>query len=416
MTTLASGPSVAEAVTRALPQAELPPWPDIDPRVLARERLARLRAGLAGAPYDALVLTQPESVHYATGYRSVPGQVFRAHRIAAVVTGDDLWLVCAASDAPAAADWGVPVDRLVPFGRFYVEAGMAVTDERVEISRMADRHSDLPAALRSVVGRLPRGIRFGLEEASGHPELAEVLAGADDATAVVMAARAIKLPGEVAMLRYAARLSESAVRAALATAVPGVTERELAAVVAGAMVAGGGDPRFVVATTGERSALADAMPTDRRWRPGEAARFDVGCVVEGYWSDIGRTAVLGQPDERQRRVYAAVHAGEQAQLELARPGVTAAELFRAGFDATGARVGSYRRQHCGHGIGLSIYEPPVIAPGIDVALEAGMTFCFETPYYELGWGGMMVEDTVVVTGTGIEMLCSGDRELAVVPA
>ena len=217
------------------------------------------------------------------------------------------------------------------------------------------------------------------------------------------------------MLRYAARLSESAVQAALSVAEPGVTERELAAVIAGAMVAGGGDPRFVVATTGERSALADVVPTDRRWRPGETARFDVGCVVEGYWSDIGRTAVLGEPDERQRRVYAAVHAGEQAQLDLARPGVTAAELFRAGFDGTGAKVPSYRRQHCGHGIGLSIYEPPVIAPDVDAALQAGMTFCFETPYYELGWGGMMVEDTVVVTGDGIEMLCAGDRDLLVVP-
>jgi Xaa-Pro aminopeptidase len=79
-------------------------------------------------------------------------------------------------------------------------------------------------------------------------------------------------------------------------------------------------------------------------------------------------------------------------------------------------VPTYRRQHCGHGIGLSIYEPPVIAPDVDAALEDGMTFCFETPYYELGWGGMMVEDTVVITEDGIEMLCSGRRDLLVVPA
>jgi Xaa-Pro dipeptidase len=393
---------MTELLSRALAKAALPPSPDIDPHVLAGQRLARVRGELARAPFDAVVLTQPESVLYATGYRSMPGQVFRAHRIAAVVTTDDLWLICSAADAPAAAASGIPVDRVVPFGRFYVEAGTGdgVPEEHLEIARMADRHADLSTAIRSVTDGLPSGTRVEQE----------------DDTSVVAEARSRKLPGEVAMLRYAARLSESAVEAALSVAEPGITERNLATVIAGAMVAGGGDPRFVVATTGERSALADVVPTDRRWRPGETARFDVGCVVDGYWSDIGRTAVLGEPDERQRGVYAAVYAGEQAQLDLARPGVTAAELFRAGFDGTGGRVQSYRRQHCGHGIGLSIYEPPVIAPDADATLAAGMTFCFETPYYELGWGGMMVEDTVVVTEDGIEMLCSGDRELRVVPA
>ena len=389
-------------MTGSLTAATLPPPPDVDLGALAAQRLARLRSVLAAAPYDAVVLTEPESVLYATGYRSMPGQVFRTHRIAAVVTADDLWLVCPAADAPAAAAAGIAVDRLVPFGRFYVEAGTgaAVPGEHHEIAGMADRNPDLAAALRSVVGALPAGTRVAQE----------------DATPLVAQARSRKLPAEVAMLRYAARLSEAAVEAALAAAGPGVTERELAAVIAGTMVAGGGDPRFVVATTGERSALADVVPTDRRWQPGETARFDVGCVVGGYWSDIGRTAVLGEPDERQLSVYAAVYAGEQAQLELARPGVTAAELFRAGLDGTGAHVPRYRRQHCGHGIGLSIYEPPVIAPDVDATLEAGMTFCFETPYYELGWGGMMIEDTVVVTEDGIEMLCSGRRELLVVPA
>lgn len=375
------------------------PRPDVDPAALHADRLARLRDGLAAAPYDAIVLTEPESVLYATGYRSMPGQVFRGHRMAAVVTGDDLWLICTAADAPAAAAAGIPVDRLVPFGRFYVEAGSDDADHQ-EVTRMADRHPDLEAALRAALDRLPSGAKVARETE----------------TDVAAAARAVKLPGEVALLRYAARLSEAAVGAALAAAGPGTTERELAAAIAATMTAGGGDPRFVVATTGERSALADVLPTDRPWQPGETARFDVGCVVDGYWSDIGRTAVLGEPDERQRRVYAAVHAGEQAQLDAARPGVTAEELFRIGLAGTGAGVPRYRRQHCGHGIGLSIYEPPILAPGADTPLRAGMTFCFETPYYELGWGGMMVEDTVVITEDGYEMLCSGERDLLVVPA
>ncbi|GLY02707.1 Xaa-Pro peptidase family protein [Actinoplanes sp. NBRC 101535] len=389
----------AALITAALATAVLPERPQVDLTALAAERLARLRAELAAAPCDAIVLTESESVLYATGYRSMPGQVFRAHRIAAVVTADDLWLVCAASDAPAAAAAGIPVDRIVPFGRFYVEAGTGEADHAA-ITRMADRHPDLETAVREVVARLRPGTRVAHENETG----------------VASAARSVKLPGEVRLLGYAARLSESAVTAALAVAGPGTTERELAAVIAATMVAGGGDPRFVVATTGPNSALADVVPTSRAWQPGETARFDVGCVVDGYWSDIGRTAVLGEPDDRQRRVYAAVHAGEQAQLDAARPGISATALFRLGLEGTAAGVPSYRRQHCGHGIGLAVYEPPIIAPGVDVALRPGMTFCFETPYYELGWGGMMVEDTVVITEDGHTMLCAGSRELTVVPA
>ncbi|RIQ18892.1 M24 family metallopeptidase [Jiangella rhizosphaerae] len=398
-------------MTAGSTQFTVPPRPAVDTVALARDRLDRLRAGLAEQPYDAVVLTEPESVLYATGYRSMPGQVFRTHRMAALVTATDLWLVAPAADVPAGATV-LPVDRISPFGRFYVESG---TPDPV--TEVADRHDGLAAALAAVVATLPPTARLAVET---RDVPADVLAACgdvvEDGAGLLFAVRSRKLPAEVELLGYAARLAEAGIDAALAAAGPGTTEAELAAVVAGTMVAGGGDPRFVVALTGERSALADAVPSDRAWRPGEIARFDVGCVVDGYWSDIGRTAVLGEPSARQRDVYAAVKAGEDEQLAAARPGLPASELFEIGLDAVARGVPRYRRQHCGHGIGLSIYEPPIVAPGADTELAAGMTFCFETPYYELGWGGMMVEDAVVVTAGGVEVLTRSSRDLRVVPA
>ena len=228
-------------------------------------------------------------------------------------------------------------------------------------------------------------------------------------------ARARKLPGEVERLRRAARLAETGIDAALAVARVGVTERELARVVASVMLDGGGRPGFVVVTSGERSALGDAEPTDRQVEVGDLIRFDVGCTVDGYWSDMARTAVMGEPDELQASRYAALLAGEQAQLDHARPGVTAAELFEIAVETVeGAGLAPYRRHHCGHGIGSDVYELPIVAPGHDVPLEPGMTFCLETPYYELGWGGMMVEDTIVVTDDGCEQFTISDRSLRVV--
>ncbi|GII95180.1 M24 family metallopeptidase [Sinosporangium siamense] len=380
----------------------LRPAPDIDLRELAGRRLAGLRAALAEAPFDAVVLTSPESVLYATGYRSVAGPLFRAHQMAAVVTGDDLWLVCPAADTAPAADAGVPVDRLVPFGRFYFESASATP-----LTGMADRHPDLPSALAVALKQV--GVaRLGIEGAG--------IEEAVDATAWVSALRGVKLPEEVELLRYAAYLAEEGVRAALATAGEGVTERELAREVAATMVAGGGEPRFVVALTGPRSALADAHPGDRRWAAGEPVRFDVGCLYGGYWSDIGRTAVLGAPDSVQSAHYSAILAGLDDQLALAAPGVPAESVFEvamAGVERGG--ITPYRRQHCGHGIGLAIYEPPIVSPGVVTPLAAGMTFCFETPYYKLGWGGMMVEDTLVVTDSGVDMFTVAPRELPVVP-
>ncbi len=76
----------------------------------------------------------------------------------------------------------------------------------------------------------------------------------------------------------------------------------------------------------------------------------------------------------------------------------------------------YRRQHCGHGIGLTTYEQPIIRPGEDGVLAPGMVFCFETPYYELGWGGMMIEDALVITESGASRLTDEVRDLTVVPA
>lgn len=389
----------------------LPTKPAIDTAALARDRLARLRAGLADQPYDAVVLTEPESVLYATGYRSMPGQVFRTHRMAALVTATDLWLVAPAADVPAGATV-LPVDRISPFGRFYVES--AAPDPVTEV---ADRHDALAQALAAAVATLPSSARLAVET---RDVPADVLAACgdvvEDGAGLLFAARSRKLPAEVELLAYAAQLAEAGIDAALAAAGPGTTEAELAAVVAGTMVAGGGDPRFVVALTGNRSALADAVPSGRAWKPGEIARFDVGCVVDGYWSDIGRTAVLGEPSARQRDVYAAVKAGEDEQLAAARPGLPASTLFGIGLDAVARGVPRYRRQHCGHGIGLSIYEPPIVAPGVGTELAEGMTFCFETPYYELGWGGMMVEDAVVVTAGGVDRLTRSGRDLRVVAA
>jgi Xaa-Pro aminopeptidase len=144
-------------------------------------------------------------------------------------------------------------------------------------------------------------------------------------------------------------------------------------------------------------------------------RFDLGCVLDGYRSDISRTAVLGPPDAKLARYYAAVLAGERAAIAAMKPGVPASHIFDVAVRVTReSGLGHYERHHVGHGIGLEVYDPPTINAAASVPLEAGMVFCVETPYYEHGWGGVQVEDTVVITETGARMLTRSSQDLQVV--
>jgi Xaa-Pro aminopeptidase len=331
--------------------------------------------------------------------------------MAALVTGDDTWLVCPASDTAAACDAGIPGDRVVPYGRFYFAGdGPAAA--------MSDRHDGFGPALAEGLSALGNGRRAGVEGPASAAVDAALGGGSTvDATAWMAAVRRVKLPAEQALLRRAANLAEAGIEAGLAAAGAGVTEREIAARVAAEMAAGGGEPRFVVVTSGPRSALSDAFASERACRPGDLLRFDIGCVYAGYWSDIARTAVIGEPTARQRAFYGALLAGVEAEFTAAKPGTTAGRVFEAAVATVeGQGIRPYRRHHAGHAIGLSVYEAPIVGAAVDLALEPGMVFSLETPYYELGWGGMMVEDTGVVTADGFELFTGIDRSLRVVPA
>jgi Xaa-Pro aminopeptidase len=378
---------------------------------LSTATLDRLRHHMEQAGLDVVILGTPENVGYATGYRSVAGDIFRSHRMAAVVTATDIRIAAPAADAGALSEITA---RHEPFGTFFFEA----TDP-THPAHATPRHGDFAAALAAATTGV--GGVVGVDDAIGESDLARLAMPAVTRIGPcgqwLSELRSVKLPEEVSRLAIAARLAADAIQAAVDAAAVGVTERELATLITVSMSRGGGMPRFVVVTSGERSALSDGRPTDRPLRPGDLVRFDVGCTYDGYWSDIGRTAVVGEPSDLQASRYRAILAGETAQLEVVRAGITGKELFDAAVDAVeAAGLAPYRRHHCGHGIGTSVYEPPSVSPmGADAVLREGMVLCVETPFYQIGWGGMMVEDCFMVTAQGYQLLTSTDRHMRVIP-
>jgi Xaa-Pro aminopeptidase len=181
-----------------------------------------------------------------------------------------------------------------------------------------------------------------------------------------------------------------------------------------AMTSRGLTPRNVTIGIGPSSSFAFTLPTDYVIKDGDLVKFDHSGVFEAYLSDTGRTGVVGQPSARQSTVYEAILAAQQAGCEAVRPGVLASEIYRVICDVARRHgLDGYSRPSLGHGIGLEVYDPPVIRANEDVRLQPGMVLNVEAPFYELGFGGVQVEDTLLVTDSGFEYLAQYPHELFV---
>ncbi len=362
---------------------------------------------------DAIISTDPTHVGYLCGYRTILFDLIRTYRCATIVTRDKAVLVTGASDAAAALEVLRDPACIYRYGVFFFE----LAGNRLEISSLPRAESTFAEALRAAIGAtLTPEQTVGLDCASEwemHELKSLVGARAFDARPAIMMARRTKLPEEIEKLRQAARVTEAGIEHGLRRAAAGMSELELSTLIAGEIRTGGGVPRFVVVTAGERSALADAYATSAKLREGDLVRLDIGCTFDGYWADTARTAIVGEPTRQQQERYEALREGERAQLDLARAGVSAGDLFNVAVDRV--REGAlphYKRSNCGHGIGIDVHEYPSLSPANqNVEIEEGMVLCVETPFYEVGWGGMMVEDIIVIRKGGNECLTHLPREL-----
>jgi len=382
-----------------------------------RTRLGRV---LEAEGLDALVATTTENLYYVSGFRSISHALFRGLELYGVFTRRGTGLVVPFIDTTGVAADGITVDHLACYGKFFFE----YADDPGVIGRKIREWTAAPAAspadaLASVLGDLGvLGKRVGVDEANLFPQawrkLEERLVGTALAPAyqLLRGARMVKGREEVARLERAALIAEDGIAAVLGMLKPGVSEREAAHVYEQEVLRRGASPFFTVITIGERAALADVYPSERALRPGDLVRFDLGCVYQGYRSDISRTAVLGRPTEKQARYYAAALAGEQAAM---RPGVAVRDIFEVAVRVTREHgIPHYQRHHVGHGIGLEPYDPPTINAATATLLEPGMVFCVETPYYEHGWGGVQVEDAVEITSGGARRLTRSSQDLAII--
>ena len=230
--------------------------------------------------------------------------------------------------------------------------------------------------------------------------------------------RMIKSSEEIKRMAEAARVTEHAILTSAFSAGLGTTQRQLAHVFSQIALAANCSIRSDNGSIGRGSALGNLNSPQDIVENGSILRYDVGVHYEGYASDVARCFTFRSMGEKERQYHAALVEGQQRAFELLKPGVTACEIFEAAIAGVReAGIPHYHRTHVGHGLGIAGagYEPPLLAPGDRTLLEPGMVLCVETPYLELGFGGLQVEDMVVITQAGFQLLTHSARQLRVVP-
>ncbi len=379
---------------------------------------------------DGLVATTLANIYYVSGLWSVSLAMFPLEsQVYAVVQRDDpsrpiVVLPTGDVDTALACFPGV---RLINFGTFYREVaeGIELTPDEIRLKELSVDRRPRADALDGLVAALEEaglaGKTIGLDEKGitpGYPpELTKRFPRLkiQPAASIFRYIKMVKTEEEIHRLRSAAHVTESAILEAVGAAKEGVREAELGRVFQRALVDQGAELIFMALRIGRLTAFGQVPPGETRLKKGDRIWFDCGCRYMGYSSDVMRTFAYGDLGEEARRYYAGVLEGQTRGIAAAKAGAKAEDVFQAALQ--GMKEGGIphaKRHHVGHGVGIDLYDPPLLAPGVTTVLEEGMVLNVETPYYEIGTGALGVEDTFVVTRGRPELLTSISRELEVI--
>ena len=363
------------------------------------ERLSRVRATIAAAGLDALAVTHLPNVQYLTGFTGSAGIALVLPLTCLLIV--DFRYVTAARSLTSALNGHV---TSATFERSYDEALFEVL-RREGSQRIGIEAAYLPVARFNIISAaLAAGAPLPMKTRAPVPALVPT-------DRLVERARIIKDSVEIATLREAGhRLGAIASRVHTFVRA-GRTELSIAAEIDAAMrEVGFARPAFeTIVASGPNSALPHARPTSREVQEGDPTVLDFGGVYDGYCVDLTRTVQLGPAPPALQQLYVAVAEAQAAAIATVRPGVASSDIDAAARTVLGRHGLAEAFGHgTGHGLGLEVHEDPRIARrssrSVDTAVEPGMVFTIEPGAYVPGVGGVRIEDDVLVTDIGCEVL------------
>ncbi|GBC92979.1 Aminopeptidase YpdF [bacterium HR15] len=363
--------------------------PGLNVYAARRVRLQQMLFEGARAP-DAALITQIANVSYLTGF-----------------TGSSAWLVLLPDRA-----------HLITSGIYATQIGMEVPDIPTTVYSPGEESGAILAGLLQSWGvrtlgiessnslQFVKGLRKHLRKARIAPMLLK---------GVVEKMRLVKDAYELAQIRAAVAIADAAFEHVQRMLQPGVAEWDIAMEIDFYIRRQGAYPAFeTLVVSGERSALPHGKPTERKLERGDFVTLDFGARYQGYCSDLTRTVVVGYASQEHRRLYHAVLDALERSLGAIRPGKTGRaidKVARRTLEKYG--LADYFRHSLGHSLGINVHDGVGLAPREKTKLQPGMVLTVEPGVYLPGFGGVRIEEDVLVTETGCEVLSRSPRTLMV---
>ena len=372
------------------------------PSAALKRRHEAVRHACARAGVDALIVTSRSNVLYLTNFAGSASIVVMTPDRVQFIT--DFRYVTAVEGLQQSAEACPDLQLTVVEGTY--DATLAKLLTSLGLSRVAFEAANVTVSRHN-------WLIATLAKAPGAPELVPL-------EQTVERIRLRKDDYELAMLRESARRLSDVARGVFSEVRKGRTEREVALAIDGRLLAAGFERAAfdTIVASGPNSALPHAHPGERRLSENDLVVLDFGGVYRSYCSDLTRTVVLGRASDRAREVHSAVLAAHDSAIQAVAPGRSRFDIDAAARDLLTARgFGEAFGHGTGHGLGIDIHEDPKVTrrsgevASDDELVDAGMVFTIEPGAYLPGWGGVRIEDDVLVTQHGVEVLTSVATDL-----
>jgi Xaa-Pro aminopeptidase len=351
-------------------------------------RRSRLKRFFEEYALDALLLTDLRNVRYLCGFSGSEG--------ALLLTEDQAWFLCDSRYTAQAAE--------EVYGAEVRECGAIRIDT---VSALANDFG---------LGRI--GFEAAHTTVSAFRRMSEKMTGIVlvEVGSALDEIRICKDAAEIELLSSVASLSSLSLAAILQGIKPGVRETDIALALELEMRRRGADGKafdFIVAS-GVRGALPHGVASDKAIQSGELVTIDFGALKDGYHSDETVTVACGKPVSRAEEIHSIVRTAHDLAIDAVKPGISCRDLDERGRSYIRDKgYGDYFGHGLGHGVGLEIHEMPTLSPRSGAVLEEGMVITIEPGVYIPGFGGVRIEDTVVVTGDGCRILTGADKQLLI---
>lgn len=363
------------------------------------EKIQQLQSYLQDNNLDMAIITTPDNIFYFSKFASNPHE----RLLALVVFKEaDPFIICPGMEVPDVKAVGFPHEVVghTDTDNAWNIVAETIAKRNVRINTIAIEKAQLTVErLEALQALYPTATFTRIDEK-------------------VNSMRVIKSESEIEIIRKAAAMADYAIQVGCDALIEGKTEMEVLNEVESAVKAKGYTMSFdTMVLFGEKSASPHGVPGDRPLKFGDMVLFDLGVIVNGYCSDITRTVAFGTVNDKQKEIYETVLASNEAAIALVKPGVRAMDLDNAAREViTNAGFGDYFTHRLGHGLGISVHEFPSIHGANEMVLEKGMVFTIEPGIYKSDVTGVRIEDDVVVTSNGVEILTKFPKQLQIIKA